>query len=90
MRFLQQERARFEEAKQEAAQLRAKLDNYKAVEMVVKGAEGDVNLMLAERGESRETQTERGQCLLQIYFLILHHFLKELGTVRAATWRRWS
>ena len=57
MRFLQQERARFEEAKQEAAQLRAKLDNYKAVEMVVKGAEGDVNLMLAERGE---TQAERG------------------------------
>jgi len=50
VRFLQQERARFEEAKQEAAQLRAKLDNYKAVEMVVKGAEGDVNLMLAERG----------------------------------------
>lgn len=50
VRYLQDERLRYEGAKAEAEKCRNQLENYKAVELVMKGCESDVNLMLHERG----------------------------------------
>jgi len=50
VRYLQDERLRYEEAKAEAERCRNQLENYKAVELVMKGCESDVNMMLHERG----------------------------------------
>ena len=49
-RILQEEKFKYEDALKEAADLRAKLDKFRAVELAVKGLDGDLNQFLSERG----------------------------------------
>ena len=48
--LLQEERFKYEDALKEAQDLKLKLEKMKAVELAVKGCEGDLNQMLHERG----------------------------------------
>ena len=49
-RVLQEERYKYEDALKETQEVKGKLEKYKAVELAVKGLEGDLNQFLHERG----------------------------------------
>jgi len=49
-KVLQEERFRYDEAKSEAEELKRKLENYKSVELSIRGQEGELNKFLHERG----------------------------------------
>lgn len=49
-RVLQEDRFRYEEVRREAEELKHKLENYKSVELSIRGQEGELNKFLHERG----------------------------------------
>jgi len=49
-KVLQEERFRYEETKREVEELRHKLENFKSVELSIRGQEGELNKFLHERG----------------------------------------